>query len=192
MTPIRGCWLSFIVVILLCGLALCALSISQPRVSGPGAPLEGVIGGIALLGGLGLLLLSGVLYSLCPNKVIPELQGNQLTADHVRLVTERTKIVFPPAARLVGLCHEDASMSALVATKFELPEQAREDFMQNAIFHTGTGRAPHYELGSHTSWWRRNDLKSRLDRVQYLPGGTYVECSIGLEGEGLVVYVSWA
>lgn len=83
-------------------------------------------------------------------------------------------------------------MSARVATKFELPDQNREDLMQNAIFRVGIERAPHYELGSQTYWWRRNRLKSRIDRVQYLPSGTYVECSIGLEDGVTVVYVSWA
>ncbi len=163
----------------------------HPRDLGPGAPLEGVYEGIGLLAGLALLLISGLLFFFRPHTVL-ELRGDQLTADHVRLVTEHTTIVFPPDARLIGLCHQDKSMSARIATKFELPDHCREAFLQNAIFHAGIEGTPHYALGSRTSWWHRDHLKSRMDRVQYLPNGTYVECSMGLEDGRTVVYVSWA
>ncbi len=187
------CWLLLTVVILLAGCVLCLNSLTLPsRGSGPGAPLEGAVQGILLLAGLGLLLIGGLLLLFRMRPPANELLGDQLNPDHVLLVSRHTGIVFPPAAKLVGLCLQDASsLSANVASKFELPNSCRDAFMQNSIFSAGLERIPHFELGSATTWWRRGSLESRIDRVQYLPSGTYVECSVGLEDDCTVVYVSW-
>lgn len=187
-----GCWLFFIVPTFVGGLGLCLTALSQPHDSGPGAPLEGAVTGMALLAGLGLILIAALCGFFLPRSALPELVGDQLTTDHVSLVTQHTLIVFPPAARLVGLCHQHPVITSHVATKFELPESSRESFLQNAIFHVGIERPPHYQLGSSTSWWQRDRLEERIDRVQYLPSGTYVECSVGIEDGHAVVYVSWA
>ncbi|MFC5457456.1 hypothetical protein ACFQDI_21495 [Prosthecobacter fluviatilis] len=187
------CRLLLNVIIFLAGCVLCLISLTLPtRGSGPGAPLEGVAEGILLLSGLGLLLIGGLLLLFRMRPPANELLGDQLTSDHILLVTQHTGVVFPPAAKLVGLCLQDASsLSANVASKFELPDSCRDAFMQNSIFSAGLERSPHYELGSATTWWRRGRLESRIDRVQYLPSGTYVECSVGLEDNCTVVYVSW-
>lgn len=187
-----GCWLFFIAPTFLGGVVLCLMAMSQPHNSGPGAPLEGTVTGIALLIGLGLIFIAGLACFFVPRAPLHEFVGDQLTADHVRLVTQHTSIVFPPEARLLGLCHRNPSTASHVAAKFELPESCRESFMQNAIFQVGLELPPHCELGSSTSWWHRDRLKERIDRIQYLPNSTYVGCSVGREGNQTVVYVSWA
>lgn len=101
-------------------------------------------------------------------------------------------IHFPIGSKLVGICHENADMASRVATKVELPDSCREEFLRNSIFLKGEDRLPHYQLGSTLPWWKRTQLKSRVDRTQHLPTNIYVECSLGEESGKQVVYVSWA
>ncbi len=188
----RGCMLSISTIVGIGGVGLMLVSLSNSPGSGPGAPLEGVVGGVIRLAGVALIIVGIILFWFTPNAVVPEISRSQLTGEHVDLVTQHTSIVFPAAARLVGLCHADNSLASHVAAKFEIPDSCREIFLQNSIFHKGRERSPHYELGSSTAWWRRNKLLSRIDRVQYLPSGTYIECCVGIEKVQTVAYVSWA
>ena len=188
----HGCWLLVAIIFLIAGVVVVLSALFQSHISGPGAPLEGIVNGFAALLGLVLLVASGLTFAFRPKLCFPELLEHQITPDHMRLVTEHTSITFPKTAKLVAVCHRDKSLAAYVAAKFVLPSSDREEFMENPIFGTGLDRPPHFELGSSTLWWKRNDLKSRVDRVQHLPSGVYVECSIGIEGDQTVVYVSWA
>lgn len=192
MSPKRGCWLLFFVPTTLAGVVLCFWALAQPRQSGPGAPLEGVVTGVGLLLGLALLVVALVSFFLRPRTPVSEIHGAEQLARHLPLVSRCTGLSFPPGAGLVGLCHERASLESRVAAKFVMPESDREAFLLNRIFTEGIDRPPHYELGSRTTWWHRGRLQARVDRVQYQPAGTYVECSLGIEGGQTVVYVSWA
>ena len=197
MSSKQFCWLLFFVLTLLAGAALTLSGLSQPsHQSGPGAPLEGVVEGVASLLrlglGLGLLAIAIVSFVLRPRTPVLEIPESELSPEHMEVVSGHTGLLFPRTARLVGLCHRDISLASHVATKFILPESDRENFLQNKIFISGIERQPHYGLGSRTAWWRRGRLQSRVDRVQYLRSGTYVECSLGIEDGQTVVYVSWA
>jgi hypothetical protein len=192
MSPKQGCWLLFFFPTTLAGVALCIWALSQSRQSGPGAPLEGVVTGIGLLIGLALLVVALISFFLRPRTPVSEIHGAEQLASHLPLVSRCTGLLFPPGARLVGLCHERPSLESRVATKFVMPECDREAFLLNRIFTEGIDRPSHYELGSRTVWWLRGRMQARVDRVQYLSAGTYVECSLGIEDGQTVVYVSWA
>lgn len=178
-----------------CGLILALFIASCHDRHGPGGPLEGTAELILLLMALaGLLVLGlvgGLIIKLLQPKVI-ELVGSQLTKDHALLVTDRTGIVFPAGTKLVGLCHLHESLDTYVATKFELPPESVPSFMTNDFFRTAEKRPPHFELGSSTTWWKRNRLAGRTDRTWFLASGRYIECCMGTEGDLTVVYVSWA
>lgn len=188
----QGCWLLFFVSTALAGTVLFFWALAQPRQSGPGGPLDGVVTGVGLLFGVGLLAVAVVSFILRPRTAVSELLGPEITSSHLQIVAKHTRLAFPASVRLVGLCHERPSLESRVAAKLTLAETDREALFQNSIFTEGLERPPHYELGSRASWWRRGRLQTRVDRVQYLETGTYIECSLGIEDGQTVLYLSWA
>lgn len=120
-----------------------------------------------------------------------ELLGNDFDSKHIDQVSKLTGIQFPEGTRGIAYYYLGSAMDAALAAKLKIPEQKKVEFLENDILKNGQQEVPINQIGKSRKWWMLDSLQGRIDRTRTLPNARYLECSLGKEGDGLVVYISW-
>ena len=120
---------------------------------------------------------------------ITRISGVNFDAALLKEISYRTGIQFPEGTRGIEYYHEAEFRDDAFATKITVPNEKREEFLQNPIFRDGKNELPQVAVGKKEKWWRLDDLTGQIDRTIILPRAV-VGCTLGIETGTLVAYIS--
>ncbi len=120
-----------------------------------------------------------------------EVLAPHVTLQHLQQVSSLTGIQFPDGSTGLAYYYLGSGIDDALAAKVAIPADARDAFLQNAIFQYGSTETPHIQIGKSKAWWKIDAMKDRTDRRLELPQNRFVECTLGIEDGKPVVYITW-
>jgi hypothetical protein len=120
-----------------------------------------------------------------------ELSGQEVNSEILGKVTSLTGVIFPEGTEGRNYLYFGSGIDDALAVKVSIPQDKKEEFLQNEIFISGSNNKPYVQLGKNKNWWKINSLKNPVCTIYNFSNGNMIECAVGEENGETIVYLSW-